>query len=37
MFFFSKGQMIQTGIKMRDLFGKFKQNPEISAPDEMLS
>lgn len=36
MFFFSKGQMIQTGIKMRDLFlEKFKQNPEISAPDDV--
>ena len=36
MFFFSKGQMIQTGIKMRDLFlKKFKQNPEISAPDDV--
>ncbi|WP_312761116.1 5'-nucleotidase [Epilithonimonas sp.] len=36
MFFFSKGEMISTGIKMRDLFlEKFKQNPEISAPDDV--
>lgn len=36
MFFFSKGKMIPTGIKMRDLFlEKFKQNPEISEPDDV--
>lgn len=36
MFFFSKGEVIPTGIKMRDLFlDKFKQNPEISAPDDV--
>ncbi len=36
MFFFSKGQMISTGLKMRDLFlEKFKQNPEISTPDDV--
>lgn len=36
MFFFSKGEMISTGIKMRDLFlDKFKQNPEISSPDDV--
>ena len=36
MFFFSKGEIIHTGIKMRDLFlEKFKQNPEISAPDDV--
>ena len=36
MFFFSKGEMISTGIKMRDLFlEKFKQNPEISSPDDV--
>lgn len=36
MFFFTKGEMIPTGIKMRDLFlEKFKQNPEISAPDDV--
>ena len=36
MFFFSKGKIIPTGIKMRDLFlEKFKQNPEISSPDDV--
>lgn len=36
MSFFSKGEMISTGIKMRDLFlEKFKQNPEISSPDDV--
>ncbi|MNK71301.1 Trifunctional nucleotide phosphoesterase protein YfkN precursor [compost metagenome] len=36
MFFFAKGETISTGIKMRDLFlEKFKQNPEISAPDDV--
>ena len=36
MFFFGKGETISTGIKMRDLFlEKFKQNPEISAPDDV--
>lgn len=36
MFFFSKGEMISTGIKMRDLFlEKFKHNPEISSPDDV--
>ncbi len=36
MFFFGKGEMISTGIKMRDLFlEKFKQNPEISTPDDV--
>lgn len=36
MFFFSKGEVISTGIKMRDLFlEKFRQNPEISAPDDV--
>jgi len=36
MFFFSKGEMISTGIKMRDLFlEKFKNNPEISSPDDV--
>lgn len=36
MFFFGKGEMISTGIKMRNLFlEKFKQNPEISAPSDV--
>lgn len=36
MFFFSKGEMISTGIKMRDLFlEKFRQNPEVSSPDDV--
>ena len=36
MFFFGKGQSISTGIKMRDLFiEKFKQNPEISTPNDV--
>ena len=36
MFFFEKGEMIPTGLKMRDLFlEKFKQNPEINAPADV--
>jgi len=36
MFFFGKGEMISTGIKMRDLFlEKFIQNPEVSTPDDV--
>ena len=36
MAFFGKGEMISTGIKMRDLFlEKFKQNPEISATTDV--
>ena len=36
MFFFGKGEMIPTGIKMRDLFlEKFRQNPEVSVPDDV--
>lgn len=36
MFFFGKGEMISTGIKMRDLFlEKFKQNPEVSEPNDV--
>ncbi len=36
MFFFSKGEVIFTGIKMRDLFlEKFRQNPEVSVPDDV--
>lgn len=36
MFFFGKGETISTGIKMRDLFlEKFKQNPEITVPDDV--
>ena len=36
MAFFGKGKLIATGIKMRDLFiEKFKQNPNISAPDDI--
>lgn len=36
MFFFGKEVMIPTGIKMRDLFlEKFKQNPEVSVPDDV--
>ena len=36
MAFFGKGKLIATGIKMRDLFiEKFKQNPNISAPDDV--
>lgn len=35
MKFFSKGEMISTGIKLRDLYvEKFKQNPEIIAPTD---
>ena len=33
MAFFGKGELISTGIKLRDLFlEKFKANPEIVAP-----
>lgn len=36
MKFFSKGKLISTEIKLRDLFiEKFKQNPEISAPSDV--
>ncbi|SFI08736.1 5'-nucleotidase C-terminal domain-containing protein [Halpernia frigidisoli] len=36
MNFFKKGEMISTGIKLRDLFiQKFKANPEISAPNDV--
>lgn len=36
MKFFSKGEMIETGIKMRDLFmEKFKSQPEVSVPDDV--
>ncbi|WP_379966017.1 5'-nucleotidase C-terminal domain-containing protein [Epilithonimonas sp. UC225_85] len=36
MFFFGKGEMISTGIKMRDLIlEKFRQNPEVSTPDDV--
>ena len=36
MSFFSKGEVISTGLKMRDLFlEKFKQNPEITSPDDI--
>lgn len=36
MFFFGKGEVIPTGIKMRDLFiEKFRQNPEVSAPNDV--
>ncbi|MDR7671696.1 5'-nucleotidase C-terminal domain-containing protein [Riemerella anatipestifer] len=36
MWFFSKGEMISTGIKLRDLFiEKFKQNPEVNAPNDV--
>ncbi|RRQ46590.1 5'-nucleotidase C-terminal domain-containing protein [Chryseobacterium sp. SC28] len=36
MLFFGKGELISTGIKMRDLFlEKFQQNPEISAPNDV--
>lgn len=36
MLFFGKGELIPTGIKMRDLFlEKFRQNPEISAPNDV--
>ncbi len=36
MKFFSKGETIATGIKMRDLFiEKFKSQPEIIAPDDV--
>lgn len=36
MNFFKKGEMISTGIKLRDLFiEKFKAKPEVSAPDDV--
>lgn len=36
MKYFAKGELISTGIKMRDLFlEKFKENPEITAPDDV--
>lgn len=36
MTFFSKGEMISTGIKLRDLFiEKFRENPEITAPKDV--
>ncbi|WP_417430553.1 5'-nucleotidase C-terminal domain-containing protein [Halpernia sp.] len=36
MNFFKKGEMISTGIKLRDLFiNKFKAKPEVSAPDDV--
>ena len=36
MAFFGKGEMISTGIKLRDLFlEKFKANPEIVAPKDV--
>ena len=36
MSFFGKGEMISTGIKLRDLFlEKFKANPEIVAPKDV--
>lgn len=36
MTFFGKGELISTGIKLRDLFlEKFKSNPEITAPTDV--
>ncbi len=36
MTYFGKGEMISTGIKLRDLYiEKFKANPEITAPKEI--
>ena len=36
MKYFAKGEMIATGIKMRDLFiEKFKENPEVNIPDDV--
>jgi len=36
MKFFAKGEMISTGIKMRDLFlDKFKENPEVQVPADI--
>ncbi|MGX9987454.1 5'-nucleotidase C-terminal domain-containing protein [Soonwooa purpurea] len=36
MYFFNKGQMIGTGIKMRDLFiQKFKENKEVKVPTDI--
>ncbi len=38
MWFFSKGELISTGIKLRDLFiEKFKQNPEVKAPNDKIN
>lgn len=36
MKFFSKGEMISTGIKLRDLYiESFRKNPEITAPNDV--
>ena len=36
MKFFNKGEMIQTGVKLRDLYvEKFRQNPKITAPGDI--
>ena len=36
MSFFSKGEMISTGLKLREVYlGKFKNNPEIVAPTDI--
>lgn len=36
MKFFSKGEMISTGIKLRDLYvEKFRQTPEVQAPNDV--
>ncbi|MGZ5211792.1 MAG: 5'-nucleotidase C-terminal domain-containing protein, partial [Kaistella sp.] len=36
MAFFGKGELISTGLKLRDLFvDKFKANPEIVAPKDI--
>lgn len=36
MYFFNKGQMIGTGIKLRDLFiQKFKENTEVKVPTDL--
>ncbi|MEC5393806.1 5'-nucleotidase [Bergeyella sp. RCAD1439] len=36
MRFFSRGEMINTGIKLRDLFiEKFKENPEVKTPKDI--
>ena len=36
MDYFKKGEMISTGIKLRDLFlEKFKANPEIKVPTDL--
>ena len=35
MRFFSKGEIISTGLKLRDLYiGKFRQNPEVVTPND---